>query len=283
MIVDKYGEYLVIQIGTLGMEKLKPYIIDSLIEIFSPKGIYEKSDFPAREREGLKKVREWIYGSGPELIPFEMNGLKFYADTLGQKTGAFLDQRENALLLKGISEGKKILDVFSYTGNFSLHALKFGAKHVTLVDYSERALEIANLILKENGFEGKYTLVHDNAFDYLRRLYKDGSFEYEMIILDPPAFAKSYEERKDAYRGYKEINLRSMKLLRKGGLLVTSSCSRVVTEQDFLIVLYDAASDSKVKLKLLKKGSQPPDHAPTLNIFETFYLKFFIFFVENLK
>jgi len=283
LVVDKYGNYLVIQIGTLGMEKLKTHVIDALIEIFDPKGIYEKSDYSGREKEGLGKSRGWVYGSGPELIKFRMNDLVFFADTLGQKTGFFLDQRENAKLLKGVVEGKAVLDVFSYTGAFSVHALYYGAKHVVLVDYSGRALEIAKLTLKENGFDGRFQLVNENAFDYLRKLYRDGIRDFDVIILDPPAFAKSYEDRRSAYRGYKEINLRSMKMLRKGGYLVTSSCSRVVSEQDFLVVLYDAANDSKVRLKMLKKGGQPPDHPPLLNVFETFYLKFFIFQVEDLK
>ncbi len=282
-VVDKFGEYLVIQIGSLGMEKLKPFLIDALVEVLSPKGIFEKSDYAAREREGLEKFRGWIYKNGPELIEFRMNGLVFYADTLGQKTGFFLDQRENVRLIKDFVGGKEVLDVFSYTGSFAAHSLKYGARHVILVDYSKRALDVANMILKKNGFDGKYELINANAFDFLRKLYKEGEKLFEVIILDPPAFAKSFEDRRRAYRGYKEINLRAMKLLKEGGTLVTASCSRVVTEQDFLIVLYDAASDAKKKIQILKRGNQPPDHAPTLNIFESFYLKFFIFNVDSEK
>ncbi len=283
LVVDKYADYLVIQIGALGMERLKPLVLDALVEIFDPKGIFEKSDYPAREREGLEKVREWIYGKGPELIPFEMNGFKFFADTLGQKTGFFLDQRENAKLLKDVADGRTVLDVFSYTGTFSVHSLAYGAKRTVLVDYSERALEVAKLTLDENGFSGRYELVSENAFDFLISLYRSGQRDFDMIILDPPAFAKSFEDRRSAYRGYKEINLRSMKLLPDGGILVTSSCTRVVSEQDFMVVLYDAASDSRTRLQLVKKGGQPSDHAPTLNIFETFYLKFMVFRVNKMR
>ena len=283
LIVDKFGDYLIVQIGSLGMEKLKKYIIDALVEVLSPKGIYEKSDYAAREREGLKVFRGWIYKNGPELIEFKMNGLTFYADTLGQKTGFFLDQRENVQLIKDFAENKEILDVFSYTGNFSVHALKYGAKHTILVDYSKRALEIADITLKKNGFKRKYELINANAFDFLRKLQKEGENLFDVVILDPPAFAKSYDDIKKAYRGYKEINLRAMKLLKEGGILITASCSRVVTEQDFLVVLYDAASDTKKNLQILQRGGQPPDHAPTLNIFETFYLKFFIFKVDYIK
>ncbi len=280
LVVDKFSDYLVVQIGTLGMERLKPLILDALIDVFDPEGIYEKSDYAAREKEGLEPFRGWIYKTGPELIEFEMNGLKFFADTLGQKTGFFLDQRVNATLLKDFAPGMVALDVFSYTGNFSAHLLKYGAKHVRLIDYSERALEVAKLTLERNGFSGKFELVHANAFDELRKIHHSGE-RFDLIVLDPPAFAKSYEDRKGAYRGYKEINLRSMKILKDGGILVTSSCSRVVSEQDFSIVLYDAASDTKTRLRILKKGGQPPDHSPILNIFETFYLKFFVIRVEK--
>jgi len=283
LVVDKFGEYLVIQIGSLGMERLKPILIDALIEVLSPRGIYEKSDYAAREREGLEKFRGWIYKIGPELIEFEMNGLTFYADTLGQKTGFFLDQRENVKLIKDFVERKEVLDIFSYTGNFATHSLKYGAKRVILVDYSKRALEVANLTLRKNGFKGKYDLINANAFDFLRKLYKEGNKLFDVIILDPPAFARSFEGRRRAYRGYKEVNLRAMKLLKEGGTLITASCSRVVTEQDFLTVLYDAASDAKKKIQLLRRGNQPPDHAPTLNIFESFYLKFFIFNIDNVR
>ena len=283
LIVDKFNDYLVIQIGSLGMERLKSTLISALVEVLSPKGIYEKSDYAAREREGLEKFRGWIYKNGPELIKFKMNGLTFYADTLGQKTGFFLDQRDNVKLIQDFVEDKEVLDVFSYTGNFANHSLKYGAKYVTLVDYSERALDIADMTLKENGFKGKYKLINANAFEFLRKLHKENEKLFDVIILDPPAFAKSFSDKKRAYRGYKEINLRAMKLLKENSTLITASCSRVVTEQDFLMVLYDAASDSKKKIQILRRGNQPPDHSPTLNIFETFYLKFFILNVENIK
>ncbi len=283
LVVDKYSDYLVIQIGTLGMERQKSNIIDALVEEFDPKGIYEKSDYAAREKEGLEKFRGWLYKNGPELIEFHSNGLKFYADTKGQKTGAFLDQRENAKLIEDFVRDETVLDVFSYTGNFAAHALKYGAKHVTLVDYSERALEIARRVLEENGFSGKYDLVLGNAFDKLREIDRSGEKRYGVVILDPPAFAKSASDKRSAYRGYKEINLRAMRILPSGGTLITSSCSRVVSEQEFMIVLYDAASDTKRRIRILRKGSQPPDHSPQLNIFETFYLKFFVLRVEGMS
>ena len=283
LVVDKYSDYLVIQIGTLGMERQKINIIDALVEKFDPKGIYEKSDYAAREKEGLEKFRGWLYKNGPELIEFHSNGLKFYADTKGQKTGAFLDQRENAKLIEDFVRDETVLDVFSYTGNFAAHALKYGAKHVTLVDYSERVLEIARRVLEENGFSGKYDLILGNAFDKLREIDRSGEKRYGVVILDPPAFAKSASDKRSAYRGYKEINLRAMRILPSGGTLITSSCSRVVSEQEFMIVLYDAASDTKRRIRILRKGSQPPDHSPQLNIFETFYLKFFVLRVEGMS
>ncbi len=283
LVVDKYSDYLVIQVGTLGMERLKGLLLDALVEELRPKGIYEKSDYPAREKEGLERFRGWIYGKGPELLEYHLNGLVFYADTKGQKTGAFLDQRENATLIGDFVDGKLVLDAFSYTGNFAAHALKYGAKHATLVDYSERSLEIAKMVLDKNGFSGRYNLVVDNAFDRLREIDASSGEKYDVIFLDPPAFAKSARDRKSAYRGYKEINLRSMRILPDEGILVTSSCSRIITERDFLMILYDAASDTKVRLKMMRRGGQPPDHSPQLNIFETFYLKFFILMVEKTR
>ena len=280
LVVDKYSDYLVVQIGTLGMDRLKNEIVDALVEIFDPRGIYEKSDQQVRRKEGLNLERGWLYGSGPELIEYEMNGLRLLADTLGQKTGAFLDQRINATLLKDVSNVKRALDVFSYTGNFSVHLLEYGAEHVTLVDYSERALEVAKTVLDMNGFKGRYNTVLGNAFDILRKIHESGE-KYDLIVLDPPAFAKSLSDKAGAYRGYKEVNTRSMKILKKNGILATSSCSRAISESEFFVILYDSAVDSRSRLRILKRGGQPPDHTPVLNVLETVYLKFVVMRVER--
>jgi len=280
LVVDKYRDYLVVQFTTLGMEKLKERVIDSLLKIFEPTGIYEKSVGSFREKEGLQDFEGWIYGNGPELIEFEMNGLKFLADLKGQKTGAFLDQRENARMVMDFSDGKVCLDVFSYTGNFAAHLLRGGAKHVTLIDYSERALEVAKEILKMNGFEGKFELINANAFDLLKVFDKDGKV-FDLVVLDPPSFAKSAKSLENAKRGYKEVNLRAVRILKKPGILVTSSCTQVVSEETFKEILMEVSQDTKTILTVLKRGGQPSDHPVTLNIPETNYLKFFILQVEK--
>ncbi len=274
LIVDKFDRYLVVEFNTLGMEKQKDVILKVLVDLFSPLGIYEKSESSSRNKEGLSSITEWIYGSGLEIIPFEVNGLKFLADLKGQKTGSFLDQRFNALELSKYSQGKVCLDCFSYTGNFGMHMLKGGAKHVTFVDYSERALEIAKEIAKLNNFEN-CDFVNANAFDFLKSEYGRGK-KYDIINLDPPSFAKSGSSRESAFKGYKEINLRSMKLLRDGGILGTSSCTQVVSQTEFENILYESATDARVLLRLLHRGGQPADHPQVYNILETIYLKFLI-------
>ncbi|MBO8139018.1 MAG: class I SAM-dependent rRNA methyltransferase [Thermosipho sp. (in: Bacteria)] len=282
LIVDKFEKFLVIEINTLGIEKFKSQIIDVLIEIFNPNGIYEKSDSSSRLKEGLPTNTGWIYGNGPELIPYSINGIRFFADTRGQKTGAFLDQRFNALSLKNYVDNNKIcLDCFSYTGNFGLHMLKFGAKHVIFVDYSQRAIEIAKLTLKENGFEN-FDLIVGNAFDILKNFDKNSKY-FDVISIDPPSFAKSASNKKSALRGYKEINLRAMKILKNHGILATSSCTQVISENDFLNTIFSSASDLNKLVRVLHKGGQPFDHPQVLNILETQYLKFLLLEIENIK
>ncbi len=276
LIVDKFGNYLVVQINTLGMEKLKHKVFEILLSIFSETiGIYEKSDTPAREKEGLTESTGWIYGSGPEIIYFQSNGLILAADLLGQKTGAFLDQINNAEALRPFAQGKICLDVFSYTGNFALHLLQYGAEHVKLIDYSDRALQIAEDLLKRNGFEGKYELINTNAFDWLKENSKSGE-QYDIAVLDPPSFAKTSYSKDQAFRGHKEINLRAIKMLRKPGLLVTCSCTQVISEGEFEQILIEASEDSHAELAVIYKAGQSFDHPYILGIEETRYLKFLI-------
>ncbi|MDN5325060.1 MAG: rRNA (cytosine1962-C5)-methyltransferase [Thermosipho sp. (in: thermotogales)] len=282
LIVDKFDKFLIMEINTLGIEKFKTQIIDILKDFFNPLGIYEKSDSSSRLKEGLNIRTEWVYGKGPELIPFEINGIKFFADTKGQKTGAFLDQRFNALSLKNYIDKDKIgLDCFCYTGNFGLHMLKFGAKHVTFVDYSQRAIEITKLTLKENGFDN-YELIVGNAFDILKNFDKNSMY-FDVISIDPPSFAKSASNKTSALRGYKEINLRAMKILKNNGILATSSCTQVISESEFINTIFSSASDLNKLARVLYKGGQPYDHPQVLNIFETQYLKFLLLEIENLK
>ncbi|MFN3691518.1 MAG: class I SAM-dependent rRNA methyltransferase [Fervidobacterium sp.] len=274
LIVDKFGEYLIIQFNTLGINRHRDSILKVLIELFDPKGIFERSEGSAIKKEGLEEKNGWIYKEGPELIPFEMNGIKFFADTKGQKTGAFLDQRDNARKLMEFADNKICLDCFSYTGNFGMHLLKGGAKHVTFVDYSERALEVAREIAKINNFTNCDFIVA-NAFDFLKDEYERSKL-YDIVVLDPPSFAKSASSRDAAFKGYKEINYRSMKILRDEGLLATASCTQVVSFEEFEHVIIDAGIDAKVIMKLIYRGGQALDHPQVYNILETMYLKFLI-------
>ncbi|HDM69818.1 MAG TPA: class I SAM-dependent rRNA methyltransferase [Thermotogales bacterium] len=281
LIVDKYSNFLVIQVNTLGMMKLKSIVVDVLVDLLNPRGIYEKSDSPSLKKEGVKEEKGWIYLDGPSLIPFEYEGIKFFADVeKGQKTGFFLDQRGNALLLRKYAESKRCLDVFSYHANFAMNLLKGGAIHVELVETSKRANDNVELMMKINDFKN-FKIIDENAFDYLRKLDREKE-RYDIVVLDPPAFAKSNSNKEDALRGYKEINLRAMKILRNGGILATSSCSQVVKREEFENVLKSAAKDVKKKLILLHRGGQPPDHTILLNVDETEYLKFYIFKVVDL-
>jgi len=281
LIVDKFGDYLSVQFNTLGINRYRQEIIDILIKKFSPKGIFERTEGSAIKKEGINENVGWIYKEGPELIPFEINGIKFLADTKGQKTGAFLDQRDNAKKLMEFSEGKVCLDCFSYTGNFGMHMLKGGAKHVTFVDYSERAIEVAKEIAKLNGFNN-CSFVVANAFDFLKQEFEKSKL-YDIVVLDPPSFAKSATSRDAAFKGYKEINYRSMKILRNGGILATASCTQVVSQDEFEHTIVDAGIDAKLILKLLYRGGQSIDHPQVYNILESMYLKFLILQVYHIS
>ncbi|MCX5894812.1 MAG: class I SAM-dependent rRNA methyltransferase [Proteobacteria bacterium] len=283
LIVDKFSDYLIMQITTLGISRWREDIVNILVSIFQPKGIFEKDDDKSSKKEGIKPIEAWVYGSGPELIPFEMNGILFLADTLGQKTGFFLDQRLNALTARRYADHKNVLDAFSYTGNFGIHALKGNADFVTFIDYSQRALQVLEEILKLNRLDtSRYEIFTANTFDHLRLLEKSGeSFDY--IILDPPSLAKDRGSKQNALKGYKELNLRAMKLIRDGGLLSTSSCTQIIYEEDFKKVIYSAAENTKKQITILYKGMQSPDHPVVLNIFETEYLKYYVLRVERLR
>jgi len=277
LIVDKFGEYLIVQFNTLGIEKLKSVIVDVLRELLDPVGIYEKDDEPSRKREGLEKSEGWILGKGPELIPFKLNGLNFLCDTHGQKTGFFLDQRINAWFLSRFRFAR-FLDVFCYTGNFTVHCLANGGGEATMVDYSERALEVARLNLKSNNIGlGKVRMIRANAFDYLKSM--QGVKAFDAVFLDPPSLAKSSHSLDAALRGYKELNLRALKLLKNGGLLATSSCTRIVSREAFEEVIRSAARDTRVSLKRVFTSGQPPDHPECLHVPETSYLKFNVYMV----
>jgi 23S rRNA (cytosine1962-C5)-methyltransferase len=273
LIVDKFSDILVIQTLTLGIDRFKEVIVEVLDEIFQPKGIYERNDISVRELEGLPQVKGFLKGNFDTKVEIVENGIKVIVDVEnGQKTGYFLDQRENRASLRGLVDGAEVLDVFCYTGGFSLHALKYGASKVVAVDSSGIALEIAKENAKLNGFMDRIEFIEENAFDLLRRFHKEGR-SFDVVILDPPAFAKSSKNIDGALRGYKEINLRAMKIVRDGGFLITCSCSQHITRDLFEKVIESASFDANRLLRLVEFRYQAKDHPILLSHPESLYLK----------
>ena len=273
LIVDKFGEYLVVQSLCLGIEKWKQSIVRDLAEIVHPRGIWERSDVPVRRLEGLEQTTGLLYGEVPDSIDMVENGLRFVVDVKnGQKTGFFLDQKENRAAIAPLCKGARVLDCFCHNGSFSLHAAKYGAKSVLGVDISEEALEVARLNAENNGLSDVVTFEAHNCFDHLREL-TDAHEQFDVVILDPPAFTKTRAAVESALRGYKEINLRGMKLVRKGGFLVTCSCSQHVSPEQFKDMINQAARDSKTKLRLVENRTQGHDHPILPASPETQYLK----------
>jgi len=281
LIIDKFEDYLVMQINTYGVYEYKDMILKSLIKFLEPKGIFEKDDERSAKIEGFLPIEGWVYKKGPELIPFEMNGINFFADMKGQKTGFFLDQRLNAKKVMELSHDLDVLDGFSYTGNFGLHALKGGANKVTFIDYSERALNVLEETLKSNSINpSKYEIINGNSFDVLK-IFDETNKYFDMTLIDPPSLAKSRKSKRNAFRGYKELNLRAMKITKNGGFLTTSSCTQIIFEEEFSRIIFEAMEDTNKSLKLIHKGYQSPDHPVQKNIFETEYLKNYIFMVDD--
>ncbi|MCG0274815.1 MAG: class I SAM-dependent rRNA methyltransferase [Thermosediminibacteraceae bacterium] len=276
LIVDKFEDVFVIQTLALGMDRFKSVIVDVLREIFEPRGIYERNDAPVRELEGLPLVRGSLYGHVPDKILIEENGLKLYVDVInGQKTGYFFDQKENRLAIKPLVKDAEVLECFCYTGSFALSAARFGAKKVLAFDSSKEAVELARENAALNGLEGICEFHEGNAFDVLRHFHKIGK-KFDVVILDPPAFAKNKQALEGAIRGYKEINLRSMKILKPGGFLITSSCSHHVDEDLFWEIIQSAAWDARVNLRVIETRTQAKDHPILAASEETRYLKFFM-------
>lgn len=277
LIVDKFGDYLVIQTLALGIEQYKDLIIEILEEIIQPQGIYERNDVPIRELEGLEQRKGFLRGNFPTTIQIIENGIKLWVDIEnGQKTGYFLDQKENRAAIKSIVQGGRVLDCFTHTGSFTLHAVQFGAREVTAVDISEHAIDYVRKNVELNGFQDRVKYKVGNAFDVLRE-YQQAKEEFDVVILDPPAFAKSKSAVKGAIRGYKDINLRGMKLLKEGGFLVTCSCSHYMYPDLFLDTIKAAAFDARKTLRQVEFRTQSKDHPILLNSEESLYLKFGIF------
>jgi 23S rRNA (cytosine1962-C5)-methyltransferase len=277
LIVDKFGPYMVIQTLALGIDVHKETIISVLEELFEPEGIFERNDVPVRRLEGLddKKVG-YLKGNFPTKIKVMENGIPFYADIEhGQKTGFFYDQRENRLFLKPLMQGAEVLDCFCHTGSFAVHAALYGAKKITSIDISEEAVEIAKQNAEMNGVSDICNFQVANAFDALRTM-SDEKREFDVVILDPPAFTKSRNALEGAARGYKEINLRGLKMVKPGGYLVTCSCSYHMDRDLFLAVVNDAARDAKRIIRQVEYRTQAKDHPILPASAETEYLKFLV-------
>ena len=274
LIVDKYGDYLSVQCLSLGIDMRKAMITDCLVEIFRPRGIFERSDVALRKKEGLSEVKGVLYGEVPDIAEIEENGLKMLVDIKnGQKTGYFLDQKENRFAARRYAAGGEVLDCFCNSGGFSLNCATV-AKHVTACDISQAALDNVMRNARLNGLENIDTVCGD-AFELLRFFRRSGR-KFDLVILDPPAFCKSAAEVKDAYRGYKDINLQGMKLVGSGGFLITCSCSHYMTATLFERMLAETAKESGRVVKSVEIKTQAPDHPSLLCADETHYLKFYV-------
>ena len=271
LIVDKYGDYLSIQILSLGMEKIKADIIKILVEVTKTLGIYERSDVSIRQKEGLEEFKGIVYGNFNPIVEIKENDIKMYVDLEnGQKTGYFLDQKFNRANLKYYAKDKVVLDCFSHTGGFALHASKYGASKVIAVDISQKAVDDIKKNAELNNFNNIETVCED-VFSYLRR--EDNRDKFDIIILDPPAFTKSKETVAKAYKGYKDINLQAMKIIKKGGYLFTFSCSQHMQANLFLEMLNDAKIDANRQIQLIDFRIQSIDHPTLLASDEALYLK----------
>ncbi len=272
LVVDKFGDVLVMQSLSLGIDRIKDMLCDLLMEIVKPMGIWERSDVPVRRLEGMEQTTGLLRGEVPDLVDMVENGIHFQVDVKnGQKTGFFLDQKENRAALKPICKDAKVLDCFCHNGSFSLHAAKFGAKSVLGVDISEEALVVARENAAKNNLTNVTFEAH-NCFDHLREL-TDANEQFDVVILDPPAFTKNKAALQSALRGYKEINLRGLKLVRPGGFLVTCSCSQHVLTETFQDMVNEAARDAKKRIRLVEYRTQAKDHPILPQSIETKYLK----------
>ncbi|MBR2524347.1 MAG: class I SAM-dependent rRNA methyltransferase [Clostridiales bacterium] len=284
LTVDRYNDLLSVEVLSYGMEQVKAMVYDALIKCLDNdgvvvRGIYERNESELRVKEGLSQYKGWY------MEPFDAsartdiveNGIRYTVDVAeGQKTGFFLDQKYNRLQVAKISKGKTVLDCFTHTGSFGLNAAMGGAAHVTCVDVSRTAVEMAEHNAKINGLDSRMDFICEDVFELLPKLASGSQYKYDLIILDPPAFTKSRETSGSAYKGYKEINYRAMKLLPRGGYLATCSCSHFMTNENFKKMLLSAARDCNVSLKLIEERRAAPDHPVAMAIDETDYLKFYL-------
>ena len=288
LTVDRFSDLLVTQTLSIGMERVKDIIFPALVELLRQdgqeiRGIFERNDVAIRELEGMAQNKGWyvLPGETPPESPvteIRENGVYYAVDVEnGQKTGFFLDQKNNRLAVARLAKGKRVLDCFTHTGSFALNAALGGAAHVTAVDVSASAIEMARQNARRNGLEDRMDFITADVFDLLPELASQGKAPYDFIILDPPAFTKSRKTVDSAQRGYKEINLRALKLLPRGGYFATASCSHFMPSELFVKMLRSAALDAGVELRQIEARQQAPDHPILWNVPETDYLKFYIF------
>jgi 23S rRNA (cytosine1962-C5)-methyltransferase len=287
LTVDRFNDLLVVQVLSSGMELRKNFLLQTLVELLRKdgqriSGVFERNDEALREKEGLTQYKGWFPLADEDapaspVTEITENGIKYLVDVEnGQKTGFFLDQKYNRQAVARIARGRVVLDCFTHTGSFALNAARGGAAHVTAVDVSQSAVEMAQANVERNGFSGTVDCVCANVFDLLPQLEREPR-KYDFIILDPPAFTKSRRTVANAMSGYKEINYRAMKLLPRGGYLATCSCSHFASEEKFMEMLHAAARDAGVQLRQIEARQQCCDHPILWGVDETSYLKFFLF------
>ncbi len=283
LTVDRFADLLVTQTLSVGVERRKAELFPLLLEVLAEdgqaiRGVYERNDVPIRALEGLEQGKGWFCGGGSTRTEICENGIFYAVDVEnGQKTGFFLDQKFNRLAVAGLAQGKRVLDCFTHTGSFALNAAKGGAAHVTAVDVSAAAIELARENARRNGLDGRMDFVTADVFELLPALKAQGGAPYDFIILDPPAFTKSRKTADRAERGYREINYRALQLLPRGGYFATASCSHFMPPERFVSMLKGAALDAGVELRQIEARQQAPDHPILWNVPETDYLKFYLF------
>lgn len=277
LTIDKYEDYYVVQISTLGMDKYRDIIVDILVNEYNAKGVYERSDIATREIEGLEQRKGFLTEPFDTNVQITENGVKYIVDLEnGQKTGFFLDQKENRAAIHRICKGKSVLDCFTHTGSFALNAGISGAKSVLGIDVSQHAIDCANQNAKLNNLQDIVKFECHNAFDVLPKWSKEGR-QFDVVILDPPAFTKSRNTINNAKRGYREINLRGIKMVAPFGYFVTCSCSHYMSEELLKTTIREAAHDAHRTLRQVEFRTQSADHPILWNSDESYYLKFFIF------
>lgn len=280
LIIDKFNDFFVLQTLALGIDRWKPAIVDALQRIFQPKGIYERNDVPVRELEGLAQQKGFLSAPFDPMIQIRENDLHFNVDIeKGQKTGYFLDQQDNRRAIRHIVRDADVLGAFCYTGTFEIHAAHYGARSVLGLDISAQAVQQATANAALNGLQDICTFQEINAFDALNQWSREDR-RWDVVMLDPPSFAKSRGNIEKAVSGYKEINLRGMKLLKPGGFLVTSSCTNLVQPGLFLDIIDMAARDARRRIRQVEFRAQSSDHPIIRGLEITNYLKFLIVQVE---